>query len=139
VNLYAHHGKDLKTIIRILQQQGYARLKTEDKIINISEVLSLKKTPENIELVIDRIQLKDDYDYWNRLGDSVQKAFFEGQGELILTDWKTKKAYRFSQKFSLDGMDFLEPNIHLFSFNTPYGACTVCDGFGSVLGIDPKK
>jgi len=139
VNLYAHHGKDIKTIIRILEQQGYARLKTGDEIINISEVLSLKKTPENIELVIDRIQLKDDEDYWNRLADSVQKAFFEGHGELILTDWKTKERFLFSQKFSLDGLDFPEPNVHLFSFNTPYGACTTCDGFGSVLGIDPQK
>jgi len=139
VDLVAHHGKDLKTIIRILEQQGYARLKSGNDILPISEVLSHKKIPENLELVIDRIQLKDDKDYWNRLADSVQKAFFEGHGNLKLTDWQTKKIFTFSQNFALDGLIFPEPNIHLFSFNTPYGACKSCDGFGSVLGIDPQK
>ncbi len=139
VNLQAHHGKDLKTIIRILEQQGYARLKIDQEIINIDKVLALKKMPQNLELVIDRIQIKDDEDYWNRLADSIQKAFFEGHGHLILTDWQDKKNYTFSQNFALDGLEFPEPNIHLFSFNTPYGACKTCDGFGSVLGIDPQK
>jgi len=139
VDLVAHHGKDLKTIIRILEQQGYARLKSGNDILPISEVLSHKTIPENLELVIDRIQLKDDKDYWNRLADSVQKAFFEGHGNLKLTDWQSKETYHFSQNFALDGMIFPEPNIHLFSFNTPYGACKTCDGFGSILGIDPQK
>ena len=139
VNLVAHHGKDLKTIIRILEQQGYARLKIGREIISINEVLSLKEMPEQLELVIDRIQIKDDDHYWNRLADSVQKAFFEGHGQIILTDWQTKEVYTFSQNFDLDGLTFPEPNIHLFSFNTPYGACQTCDGFGSVLGIDPQK
>ncbi len=139
VPLEAHHGKDLPTIIRILEQQGYARLKINGDILKISEVLSLDVLPEHIELVIDRIRLKDDDDYWMRLADSVQKAFFEGHGTLMLTNFQTKKVYGFSQKFELDNMQFLEPNIHLFSFNTPYGACKTCDGFGSVLGIDPEK
>ncbi len=139
VNLEAHYDKDLKTIIRILEQQGYARLKVGADIFDISEILKLKKLPEDLELVIDRIQLKDDEDYWNRLADSVQKAFFEGQGALRLTDWENKRSYSFSQRFALDDMDFPEPGIHLFSFNTPYGACKTCDGFGSVLGIDPQK
>ncbi len=139
VDLKAHHGKDLKTIIRILEQQGYARVKIQDQLVSISEVLRLKKMPENMALVIDRIQLKEDPDYWNRLADSIQKAFFEGHGQLSLTDWQTQKTYQFSQNFNLDGLDFPEPSIHLFSFNTPYGACHVCDGFGSILGIDPQK
>ncbi len=139
VDLKAHHGKDLKTIIRILEQQGYARLKIGNQIVNIAEVLDFDQLPENMALVIDRIQIKNDPDYWNRLADSIQKAFFEGHGQLTLTDWQTKQNFSFSQNFSLDGIDFLEPSIHLFSFNTPYGACKVCDGFGSVLGIDPQK
>ncbi len=132
-------GTDLKTILRILEQQGYARVKSGEKIIKISEELLQTQLDENLELVIDRIQIKKDEDYFNRLADSIQKAFFEGHGELILTDWENKKTYEFSQRFALDGMEFPEPSIHLFSFNTPYGACKTCDGFGSVLGIDPHK
>ncbi len=132
-------GTDIKTILRILEQQGYARVKSKEKIIKISEELLQSKLDKNLELVIDRIQIKNEEDYWNRLADSIQKAFFEGHGKLLLTDWETKKSFAFSQKFALDGLEFPEPSIHLFSFNTPYGACSVCDGFGSVLGIDPHK
>ncbi len=132
-------AKDTKTVLRILEQQGYVRLKVGDEIIKISDELLQTKTNENLELVIDRIQIKNNEDYWNRLSDSIQKAFFEGHGELSLTDWNTKEIYHFSQKFELDGLEFPEPSIHLFSFNTPYGACSKCDGFGSVLGIDPTK
>ncbi len=139
VKLEAHHGKDINTIVRILEQQGYARLKIGDEIIRIDQALKNDLKTTDLELVIDRIQLKNDEDYWNRLADSIQKAFFEGHGELILTHWQAQKSYTFSQNFSLDGLDFPEPNIHLFSFNTPYGACTTCDGFGSTLGIDPQK
>ena len=139
VSLEAHHGKDIKTVIRILEQQGYARLKSGNDIISISEVLKKSSLPDNLELVIDRIQLKDDTDYWMRLSDSVQKAFFEGHGSIKLTNWQNKSVYNFSQNFALDGLEFPEPSIHLFSFNTPYGACKACDGFGSVLGIDPQK
>jgi excinuclease ABC subunit A len=139
VKLEAHHGKDINTIVRILEQQGYARLKIKNDIIRIDEALKDNIKSTDLELVIDRIQLKNDEDYWNRLADSIQKAFFEGHGELILTDWASKNAFAFSQNFSLDGIDFPEPNIHLFSFNTPYGACQTCDGFGSTLGIDPQK
>ncbi len=139
VGLEAHHGKDIKTIIRILEQQGYARLKSGTEIISISEFLKQPELPEALELVVDRIQVNNNTDYWMRLSDSVQKAFFEGHGSLKLTDWQSKKVYTFSQQFALDGLEFPEPNIHLFSFNTPYGACKTCDGFGSVLGIDPQK
>ncbi len=139
VPLHAHHGKDIKTIIRILEQQGYARLKIKNEIIHISDALQLKQLPAGLELVIDRIQIKNDKSYWNRLADSIQKAFFEGHGELILTDWQSFEPYRFNTRFALDDMDFIEPDVHLFSFNTPYGACPSCDGFGSVLGIDPQK
>jgi len=132
-------GTDIKTILRILQQQGYARVKSGEKLIKISDELLQADLDKNLELVIDRIQIKKDEDFINRVADSIQKAFFEGHGDLVLTDWKTKETYTFSQRFALDGIEFLEPSIHLFSFNTPYGACKTCDGFGSVLGIDPQK
>jgi excinuclease ABC subunit A len=130
---------DIKTILRILEQQGYARVKSGDKLIKISQELAQDQLDKNLELVIDRIQIIKDEDFQNRLADSIQKAFFEGHGDLILTNWETKESFSFSQRFALDGMEFPEPTIHLFSFNTPYGACRTCDGFGSVLGIDPHK
>ena len=87
--------------------------------------------------MVDRIVNKgDDEDFLNRLADAVQTAFFEGKGELYIETLADGKQRQFSNKFELDGMTFLEPNVHLFSFNNPYGACPKCEGYGDVIGID---
>jgi len=87
-------------------------------------------------ILIDRIVTKQfDEDDIHRLSDSIGTAFYEGEGEMYLqTD---EKFLHFSNKFELDGIQFEEPVPNLFSFNNPFGACPVCEGFGMVLGIDP--
>src|SRR5690606_18946718 len=81
----------------------------------------------------------DDEDTTFRLGDSVQTAYFEGEGDCFIhvesADGKFLRT-AFSDRFELDGMTFTEPSINFFSFNNPYGACQTCEGFGKVLGID---
>src|SRR6185503_7171574 len=91
-------------------------------------------------LVIDRFTVeKGNEENENRIADSVQTAFYEGQGEctLEITTQKllvTRKT--FSNKYELDGIVFEEPSVHLFSFNNPIGACRTCGGFGSTIGLD---
>ena len=70
------------------------------------------------------------------MADAVDSAFFEGKGECIIEDLSADKQMHFSNKFELDGIQFLEPNVHLFSFNNPYGACPRCEGYGDVIGLD---
>ncbi len=120
--------------LKILAQQGYARIKYKEKIIRIEEITA--EIEHDFHLVIDRIVVKDDEDFFNRLGDAIQTAFFEGKGECIIQNLKTKKEILFNNKFELDGIQFLEPNTHLFSFNNPYGACPTCEGYGNVIGVD---
>ena len=133
-----NENRDLKTILQILEQQGYARLKWNEKIYRISEFPQDKFKNEEVYLVVDRIITKDDEDFYNRVADAVQTAFFEGKGSCYIENLKNHKVTNFSNKFELDGMSFLEPNIHLFSFNNPYGACPTCEGYGSVIGIDQE-
>ncbi len=130
-----------KEILEILKTRNYSRILAGNRILSIQDLLELPedKIPGEFELVIDRIVAGQDEDYLNRLSESVETAFFQGHGYLTLTDWQTKKRYTFSNKFEKDGMEFPEPSIHLFSFNNPYGACPVCEGYGSVIGIDPEK
>ena len=87
-------------------------------------------------ILVDRIVTKNlDEDDVHRLSDSIGTAFYEGEGEMYLqTD---EQFIHFSNKFELDGIQFEEPVPNLFSFNNPFGACPVCEGFGMVLGIDP--
>lgn len=123
--------------LKVLLQQGYSRIKIGEDVLRMDEL-----DPENVPekdffLVVDRIVTKvDDEDFLNRLADAVQTAFFEGKGELFIESLSDKKKRQFSNKFELDGMTFLEPNMHLFSFNNPYGACPKCEGYGDVIGID---
>lgn len=126
--------RSLLQTLKILAQQGYSRIKYKGEVIRIEAIDS--EIEHDFHLVIDRIVVQDDEDFYNRLGDAVQTAFFEGNGECIIEDVKAEKQTNFNNKFELDGIQFLEPNTHLFSFNNPYGACPACDGFGNVIGID---
>ncbi|MCF6182237.1 excinuclease ABC subunit UvrA [Lutibacter sp.] len=120
--------------LKILAQQGYARIKYKNEILRIDEINSTIN--HNFYLVVDRIIVKKDEDFYNRLGDAVQIAFFEGKGTCIIEAIATNKQTVFNNKFELDGIQFLEPNVHLFSFNNPYGACKKCEGYGNIIGID---
>lgn len=126
--------RDTKKSLDLFSKQGYARIKFENKVIRIDQA------PETIgkefHLVIDRIIAKDDEDFYNRLANAVDTAFFEGKGTCIIETLNDAQQTQFSNTFELDGMLFLEPNVHLFSFNNPYGACPKCEGYGDVIGID---
>ncbi|MFK7831661.1 MAG: excinuclease ABC subunit UvrA [Winogradskyella sp.] len=130
-------GRTIENKLQTLQQQGYARIKVKDEVVRIDDALKTKiKTDKNLFLVVDRIVFKNDEDFLNRLADAVGTAFFEGVGTCILESLSDKKQTLFNNKFEIDGMTFLEPNAHLFSFNNPYGACPKCEGYGDVIGID---
>jgi len=127
--------RDSLKSLALFSKQGYARIKYKGAVMRIDQV------PEDIgktfDLVVDRIVVKDDEDFLNRLGNAVDNAFFEGKGRCIIENMATEKQQYFSNQFELDGLKFLEPNVHLFSFNNPYGACPKCEGYGDVIGIDP--
>lgn len=130
-------NRNIETILQVLAQQGYARLKYEDTIYRIDEFPSSSyKKGHTLFLVVDRVIVQFNEDFINRLADAVQTAYFEGKGICIVEELSSKKTTEFSNKFELDGITFLEPNTHLFSFNNPYGACPTCEGYGNVIGID---
>ncbi|MDG1040929.1 MAG: excinuclease ABC subunit UvrA, partial [Polaribacter sp.] len=136
--VYLDKTRDLKTLLHVFSQQGYARIKMGDAIFRIEEFPLETYNNQTLELVVDRIVLKDDEDFYNRLADAIQTAFFEGKGTCKIENLNTKKNTEFSNKFELDGISFLEPNTHLFSFNNPYGACPTCEGYGNIIGIDEE-
>ena len=161
--------KTIQKQLDLLLQQGFTRIQFQNEIYKIDEFLetfSQRKTDkEQFNIVIDRITVKQgDEDNENRISDSVQTAFYEGDGECktsplhllsageeavdetaVKTLNKKKKApspvervgeKHFSNRFELDGITFEEPSVHFFSFNNPVGACKHCEGFGTVIGID---
>jgi len=129
------NNRSIDDELKLLLQKGFTRIMVNDELLDIEEALGKIKKKSTIAIVIDRIVLKkDDEDLQFRLSDSVQTAFFEGEGECIIDAGGTRRT--FSDRFELDGIQFEEPSVNLFSFNNPYGACKRCEGFGKVLGID---
>ena len=126
--------------LNTLLQQGYSRILSDDKIEKINNLIekNQKVDSKNTYLIVDRIIYLDrDEDLINRITDSVETAFFEGNGECDVMIGNKK--YHFSNKFELDGISFEKNSVHLFAFNNPYGACKKCEGFGITLGIDKNK
>ena len=128
-------GRTMTDKLKVLQQQGYARVQYKDEVLRIEDAIE-KKLSKDLNLVVDRIVVKHEEDFYNRLADAIETAFFEGKGTCLVEIITTKKQQAFNNKFELDGITFLEPNVHLFSFNNPYGACPKCEGYGDIIGID---
>lgn len=130
-------NKNIDIVLKILAQQGFSRIKVGNDILKINDVQQrVFKEKEALYLVVDRIITKDEESFYHRVADSVQTAFYEGHGKCFLEDLDKNQTHEFSNKFELDGIEFNEPTVHLFSFNNPYGACPNCEGYGSVIGID---
>jgi excinuclease ABC subunit A len=140
--IHLEEGRPLEDKLKVLLQQGFARILVDNEMVRLDQIEQHSLDHKDILLIIDRIVINEetleDEDFYNRLADAVQTAFFEGKGICYLQDADTKKRLDFSTNFELDGMTFLEPNIHLFSFNNPYGACPTCEGYGNIIGIDEE-
>ncbi len=149
-----HPNRNTREELQLLVGKGFSRLALPNaekgnslEPVRLEELLEqsdeaiqqqLGKAAKNTNYVlIDRMVTKAfDDDDLHRLSDSVGTAFYEGEGE-ITVEVDGKERLTFSNKFELDGMQFEEPVPNLFSFNNPFGACPVCEGFSQILGIDP--
>ncbi len=129
--------RSLSEELKILLQKGYTRIMVEGSPQYIEELLEIESPPSISELniLIDRGMKKDIEEDDFRLADSVQTAFYEGDG-ICRVSLEDQNYTSFSDRFERDGITFQEPNTNLFSFNNPFGACRTCEGFGNVLGID---
>ena len=124
--------------LRVFQQQGYSRAWTQQGAVRLEEV----DAEDVLGLVIDRISPVTVSEDLARVSDSVETAFFEGNGRCQV--WRNDSeegltCTEFNDRFERDGLVFTEPTPDLFNFNSPVGACSTCEGYGHVLGIDPEK
>jgi excinuclease ABC subunit A len=142
VTFKQHVKRSIPEELNTLLQKGFSRLYINQEVVRIEDLLdadkkiSIKKA-DRAFLLVDRLVVKKfDEDELHRIADSVNTAFYEGEGEMYLEVNKGKPLH-FSNKFESDGIVFEEPVPNLFSFNNPFGACPVCEGFSQILGIDP--
>lgn len=137
--LHVPSDRTLETQLQMEMQQGFTRLYMGGELIDIEDFLQSDARPSGrIYLLIDRMRVSHEKDSISRLLDSAETAFYEGHGECSLVFMPSSLTYDFSTRFECDGMVFEEPTDHLFSFNSPSGACPTCEGYGKVIGIDER-
>jgi excinuclease ABC subunit A len=129
-------NRTLEGMLDVYKQQGYARLLVNDTVVRIDDFKPSKS--DKIKLVVDRVVVKHEDDAFNRIAESIETAFHEGDGTVVVHSLANNKNQAFSNRFALDGITFTLPNEHMFSFNNPLGACTACDGYGDLIGIDEQ-
>ncbi|HLP16868.1 MAG TPA: excinuclease ABC subunit UvrA [Bacteroidota bacterium] len=140
--MHRHKGHSTDEECDALKTRGFFRLVIDGEIVDLNEadaVGRVDKLGNTLPVLVDRYVLRrDDQSSLNRLADSIQTAFVEGDGyaEVYLLD--TKETVHFNQHFEcpVDKIRYEEPEPHLFSFNSPIGACPKCQGFGRAVGLD---
>lgn len=139
--LFPHNNRTIKEELAVLLQKGFIRVKYNNQIFKIEDILEDKDFKDFelnehnlVQILIDRIVFSEDEETMSRLADSVQLAFFEGKGDLYID--VEDSTFHFCDRFESDGVRYEEPTPNFFSFNNPYGACKRCEGYGNVIGID---
>ena len=130
-------GRSVTEQIEMDFKQGFTRLEVDGEMVRIEDYTY--DASDKVYLLVDRMSCDDSKDAISRLTDSAETAMYEGDGTCMLRFYQPdgeSRLHAFSTKFEADGIKFEEPNDQMFSFNSPIGACPVCEGFGNVIGID---
>ncbi len=147
----AHKKASMKKELETLRQRGFFRLlalptPAQARKGQAEEIIDLNETPpakvrvakDRLLVLVDRLAVHHgDEANASRIADSVEQAFREGGGRCVVVPaTQAGEPLSFSEHFEKDGLRFEEPTPHLFSFNSPVGACPTCQGFGRVPGLD---
>ncbi|MBI5476089.1 MAG: excinuclease ABC subunit UvrA [Ignavibacteriales bacterium] len=135
-----HHHRDatLKQEIENLKKQGFFRFLYNDEVIDLNEKpMPAKAKIKDVLVLVDRILFRKN-EINNRIADSIETAFHNGDGYAVIRILDDNEELKFNQHFECSkcNIRFEEPDPRLFSFNNPYGACKKCEGFGRAIGID---
>jgi len=131
-----HYKELFEQIIR----QGYTKVRVDGKILDLKPGMKLDRyKTHDIEIVIDRFsaQLSED----DRLMQAISTGMKLGAGFILVLQWDTDEVKYFSRRLMCPstGMAYPDPEPNLFSFNSPYGACSACNGLGETSAIDLQK
>lgn len=132
------NGTSFLETMETYEKRGFSRVWFDNKVHRIEQFKEQKHALNDVQLLMDRLVVnEEDEEQLSRVRGSIEGAFVEGDGacQVILMD-EVHQLYQFNNRFEIDGMEFELPSVHFFSFNNPIGACKVCGGYGSVIGID---
>jgi len=131
---HLHEGRKIQEEIELLKRKGFFRIYYKNKLYNLNEDDLKPRSKENLFVVIDRF--KSSKDIRAKLADSIETTFKEGEGRLSIINAETNKVKNFTKFYECCGIRYEEPEPRFFSFNNPFGACPVCQGFGRTIDYD---
>ena len=133
--LREHEGRTVKEELELLKKRGFFRIFNKGKIIDLNREYSIPKKKANLRVIIDRFKITKD-GMREKLFDSIEVTFKEGENRLIIINAASNEEQNFNKFYECCGIRYEEPEPRFFSFNNPFGACPVCQGFSKVIGID---
>ena len=133
--IHQHEGRTVKDEIDLLKKKGFFRIYFNDELYDLSETNVVPSSKDGVVVVIDRIKIPKE-NVREKFADSIETAFKEGEGRLTIINAGNKEQKNFNKFYECCGIRYEEPEPRFFSFNNPYGACPVCQGFGRTMGID---
>lgn len=133
--IHSHEGRTVKEEVDLLKKRGFFRLFNKNKLIDLNETKTYPRSKKNLYVVIERFKVKKG-SVREKLADSLETTFKEGEGKLAVINADTNKVTVFTQFYECCGIRYEEPEPRFFSFNNPFGACPVCQGFGRTMGYD---
>ena len=128
-----------REVFEQIKKEGFIRVRVDDEVADLEDEIRLdKKKKHNIEAIVDRLVVKPKIG--SRLADSIETALRLSGGTVAVVDGKGKVRI-FSEQYACPDCDisFEELSPRMFSFNSPYGACTGCSGLGYKMEIDPVR
>lgn len=134
--MHDHEGHTVKEEIELLKRRGFFRIYFDNTIYDLTEgEVKYPKEKKDIKVVVDRFKINRG-EVREKLSDSIEVTFKEGENRIVLINAETNEQKEFNKFYECCGIRYEEPEPRFFSFNNPFGACPVCQGFSKVIGID---
>ena len=133
--LHEHKGHSAKEEVELLKKRGFFRIYNGKKLIDLNEEKNSVKGAKDIRVIIERFKVEK-VRIREKLSDSIEVTFKEGENRLVIINAETGEEKEFNKFYECCGIRYEEPEPRFFSFNNPFGACPVCQGFSKTIGID---
>ncbi|MBN1638398.1 MAG: excinuclease ABC subunit UvrA [Ignavibacteriales bacterium] len=130
--IVAHEGRTMEEEINLLRKKGYVRIFYQERLIELNEKFELPETKEGIIVILERFKIAKGKVREN-LSESIEISFKEGEGRLAIINYDKLEIKHFTKFYVCCGIKYTEPEPRFFSFNNPFGACPVCQGFGRTI------
>ncbi|MEN8193019.1 MAG: excinuclease ABC subunit UvrA [Bacteroidota bacterium] len=133
--IHSHEGRTVKDELELLKKRGFFRVFNKNKLLDLNDLKSVPRSKKNLFVVVERFKIRSGK-MRELLADSIEVTFKEGEGRLAVINVENSSISNFTQFYECCGIRYEEPEPRFFSFNNPFGACPVCQGFGRTMGFD---